>query len=237
MIFEADTPSVSNFSDDFNDLLRNLLEKDPTRRISWHELKQHPFWYSTSPVYQFKKNVFYPEQPQFDKYLIMRGINPKHFYEQKNNPLADKLLNPAASGGNVDILRLSMNVKRNMLKEQEMEGKSEADDNYHTKDNQAKQGRDKQGAKTGEEKSGDINLTDRNVVLNFAEEGAEESSAQQEEGPSKAPQQVDSARGPKGKEVQANVFHPPSSNQAEDPNSLLSQVAAAEDTHSQQNSN
>ena len=44
-------------------------------------------------------------------------------------------------------------------------------------------------------------MTDRNEVLNFAEEGAEESNAQQEEGPSKAPQQVDSARGAKPKEI------------------------------------
>ena len=51
MIFEAETPSVSNFSDDFNDLLKCLLEKDPTRRMNWQEIKQHPFWYSTSPVY------------------------------------------------------------------------------------------------------------------------------------------------------------------------------------------
>ena len=145
MIFEAETPTVSNFSDDFNDLIKSLLEKDPTRRMSWHELKSHPFWYSTSPVYQFSKNVFYPEQPQFDKYLIHRGINPKSFYEQRNNPLSEKFVNPSAlgaslssqhgqNGGGVDILRLSMNVKRNMLKEQEMDGKGEGEENYHTKD-------------------------------------------------------------------------------------------------------
>ena len=37
-------------------------------------------------------------------------------------------------GVGVDILRLSMNVKRNMLKEQEMDGKGDGDDNYHTKE-------------------------------------------------------------------------------------------------------
>jgi hypothetical protein len=44
------------------------------------------------------------------------------------------------SGGHgqngVDIMRLSMNVKRNMLKEQEMGGQGESEDNYHTKNNQ-----------------------------------------------------------------------------------------------------
>ena len=75
-----------------------------------------------------------------------------------------------------------MNVKRNMLKEQEMDGKGE-EENYHSKDAQAKghnNGKDKIGAnqnikeRAGEEKAGDINLTDRNVVLNFAEEGEED---------------------------------------------------------------
>ena len=36
-----------------------------------------------------------------------------------------------------------MNVKRNMLKEQELGGQTEQEDNYHTKDSQA---RDKLGA-------------------------------------------------------------------------------------------
>ena len=72
-----------------------------------------------------------------------------------------------------------MNVKRNMLKEQEMDGKGEGDDNYHT----ASKGpsKDKMGGNTnnqgnnkGDSKAGDINLTDRNLVLNFAEEGEEE---------------------------------------------------------------
>mmetsp|Transcript_18618 Transcript_18618/g.23183 ORF Transcript_18618/g.23183 Transcript_18618/m.23183 type:complete len:122 (+) Transcript_18618:571-936(+) len=75
-ITEEPVQELSNFSDDFNDLIRRLLDKDPVRRITWHELKAHPFWYSTSPVYQFKRKSFYPEQPQFDKYLVSRGINP-----------------------------------------------------------------------------------------------------------------------------------------------------------------
>ena len=64
-------------------------------------------------------------------------------------------------------------------------------------------------------------MTDRNVVLNFAEEGAEESSTQHEEGPSKAPQQMDSARGNKAKDNQGNIFHPAGGDQSEDPNNML----------------
>ena len=126
---------LPNFSEDFNDLIRRLLEKDPVRRMTWHELKAHPFWYSQAPVYQFKRRSFYPDQPQFDKYLVGRGISPQHYHEQRANPVADRFLRSMNSGagnseGGVDILRLSMNVKRNMLREQEDAG----EENYHTKE-------------------------------------------------------------------------------------------------------
>ena len=128
---------LSNFSEDFNDLVRRLLEKDPARRITWHELKAHPFWYSTAPVYQFKRKSFYPDQPQFDKYLLGRGINPQHYHDQRANPIADRFLRSnshqqQSNEGGIDILRLSMNVKRNMLREQEESG--DANENYHTKE-------------------------------------------------------------------------------------------------------
>jgi serine/threonine-protein kinase ULK4 len=41
MILEANHPKVEGFSDEFNDLLNKLLEKDPIKRINWEELKGH----------------------------------------------------------------------------------------------------------------------------------------------------------------------------------------------------
>jgi serine/threonine-protein kinase ULK4 len=41
MILEANHPRVEGFSDEFNDLLSKLLEKDPIKRINWEELKSH----------------------------------------------------------------------------------------------------------------------------------------------------------------------------------------------------
>ena len=69
-----------------------------------------------------------------------------------------------------------------------MDGKGEGEENYHTKDAQSKSntagnGKEKVGGnnagngKQAEGKAGDVNLTDRNVVLNFAEEGEEDSNA------------------------------------------------------------
>ena len=93
MILETDTPSVPGFSAEFNDLVSKLLEKDPIKRITWPELRRHPFWSANAPVITFKKGIVYPEQPQFDTYLISRGIVPQHFYDQRNNPLAQKFIN------------------------------------------------------------------------------------------------------------------------------------------------
>lgn len=63
MILESDVPKVTSMSDEFNDLLKKLLEKDPTVRINWREIKQHPFWITNSPVYEFDNSAVYPPQP------------------------------------------------------------------------------------------------------------------------------------------------------------------------------
>lgn len=44
LIVKAETPRVEGFSEEFNDLLRRLLEKDPVKRADWNVMMQHPFW-------------------------------------------------------------------------------------------------------------------------------------------------------------------------------------------------
>ena len=61
MIIEFDFPKVDGFSAEFNDLLRKLLEKDPTKRINWEELKSHQWWIINTKPYEFTKR-FYPPQ-------------------------------------------------------------------------------------------------------------------------------------------------------------------------------
>jgi serine/threonine-protein kinase ULK4 len=63
-ILESDSPKVDSFSPDFNSLLELLLDKDPIKRISWTELKAHPFWQN----HEFQNRKM-PKQPQFDAYL------------------------------------------------------------------------------------------------------------------------------------------------------------------------
>ena len=118
IILENDVPlpiEGVGMSQDFNDLVRKLLEKDPTKRINWEEIRTHPFWRE----HQFTKRT-YPKQEQFEQYLRSRGIVPEHFYDQRNNPLVKKLGTSQSSllnSSKVDILRLSHNVRRNMKRD------------------------------------------------------------------------------------------------------------------------
>jgi len=50
-------PSVEGASNDFNDLLRRMLERDPLKRINWDEIRVHPFWKD----YELPKRT-YPQQ-------------------------------------------------------------------------------------------------------------------------------------------------------------------------------
>lgn len=85
-----------------------------------------------------------PKQPQFERYLKAKGIDPEHFYSTRSNPLARKLIRESSKvdkDKQIDIIRLSHNVKSNMRQP----------DNYqHQEDN-----------------SSDIKLKNRDVELNF----------------------------------------------------------------------
>jgi serine/threonine-protein kinase ULK4 len=76
-ILESDFENVPGFSDSFHDLLNKLLEKDPLRRISWEQLRKHPFWEEEIPIKPL------PQQPQFDNFIKQKGIKPDEFYEQQ----------------------------------------------------------------------------------------------------------------------------------------------------------
>lgn len=148
MIQDNPTPKVPGFSDEFNDLLSKLLEKEPTWRPSWDELAAHPLWkddpFTPMPL---------PDQPQFDAYLRAKGIEPEHFYAQRSNPLARKLIRESAKvdkSKQVDIIRLSHNVRNNM-------GQNE---DYQEK---------------GEDTNSDIKLKNRDVELNFGNYDQEKS--------------------------------------------------------------
>jgi serine/threonine-protein kinase ULK4 len=76
-ILESDFEKVNAFGSSFHDLLTKLLEKDPLRRISWEQLRKHPFWNEELP----KRAL--PNQPQFDIYVKSKGYDPEEFYKKQ----------------------------------------------------------------------------------------------------------------------------------------------------------
>jgi|LauGreDrversion4_2_1035121.scaffolds.fasta_scaffold604407_2 serine/threonine-protein kinase ULK4 len=59
MIVESECAlPVEGTSSEFNDLLRRMLEKDPMKRISWEEIKVHPFWSATPQQMEFTKRSY-----------------------------------------------------------------------------------------------------------------------------------------------------------------------------------
>ena len=103
-IVHSDLKKVDGFSDTFYDLLTKLLEKDPLQRISWEQLRKHPFWES-----EIEQRVL-PPQPHFDAYIKNRGHDPQEFYEkqEKNSYFVPKI--DSGHPKKSDIVRLSMNV-------------------------------------------------------------------------------------------------------------------------------
>lgn len=135
---------------DCKDLITQLLEKDPVKRISWDELINHPYWGSDGDEL---KTISFPPQPQFEEYLRNRGIDPEHYLIHKDNKFAKKLLQPY-NPKNMDIMRLSYNVKKNM------------DATNYGED---------------QTKNDDIMLNNQNIELDFADENEDDEAAQTDE--------------------------------------------------------
>lgn len=181
MILEAPTPEVEGFSKDFNSLIKALLEKDPIKRISWDELKEHNFWEKRESERNFifskmKPGVYdYPQQIQFDRYLESRNIVPAQYYEERKNGVhsqkpADSISSQIGGGQGVDILRLSMNVQNNLQREAEHAAETGIEEN--SGDNQyGKNGSQKaqESAQNEKKVAGDVYITDRSMSLNFNE--------------------------------------------------------------------
>lgn len=118
-IRETPTPQLEAYSKDFNNLLIALLEKDPANRMQWKTLRSLKIWEEPLP------EIILAPQPQFDNYLIGRGIVLESYYEgtlQKKSKSQENAQNsPRLTGSNkkkdIDILRLSQTVKQNILKD------------------------------------------------------------------------------------------------------------------------
>lgn len=91
---------LSKFSDDFMDLIKGLLEKDPDKRLSWNEIERHPFWELQGTELEFEK--------------VQQGRNSTKDSEKIN---INKKNNNNIINTGVDITQLSKNAVKNFLEE------------------------------------------------------------------------------------------------------------------------
>ena len=108
-IVSEPTPSLPDMSGDFNDLVADLLHKEPSKRISWEELINHPVWERRGANLE----VDLPAQPLYEKYLRSKGLAQR---------VASISVPVSGSSGlcrplDVDVLRISQNLQKNMLRE------------------------------------------------------------------------------------------------------------------------
>mmetsp|Transcript_19792 Transcript_19792/g.36474 ORF Transcript_19792/g.36474 Transcript_19792/m.36474 type:complete len:1210 (+) Transcript_19792:2977-6606(+) len=91
---------LPKYSQEFNQLIRDMLEKDPAQRISWDELMQLPLWKGKLRGLE----VDLPVQPLYEKYLSSRGVTQRSA--------------GVLSTSQTNVLRISQAVQQNISREQ-----------------------------------------------------------------------------------------------------------------------
>ncbi len=126
---------LQNFSDEFIDVLRKLLDKDPNTRINWSELERHNFWELNS---EDNNNSNLNTINFSDANSV--GISSRGNSSKSNASNTNKKMNTNSNAANikevngfilennnntnkknVDILRLSRNALQNMMDDREDE--------------------------------------------------------------------------------------------------------------------
>ena len=120
-IIDGPTPKIDNFSLEFNNLIAGLLEKDPIKRISWEALRVHPCWEEVLSELQL------PPQPQFEAYMISRGIHSSKLTEHSKGKISELrnldvipkviVTENSKKPKEVDLMRVSQTVKKNLMKD------------------------------------------------------------------------------------------------------------------------
>ncbi|CAI2366337.1 unnamed protein product [Moneuplotes crassus] len=163
LITEDPTPvHLLRCSQELKDMISLMLEKDPADRITWEELIESPYWEEEELKVLDAEKL--PDEPQFDAYLKrvgkVRRVAPSKiqqiilekesdlFLKEKANNLAKHLLGSHIPS-NVNVLRLSYNVKRNMENTSHEEIEVQGDD---------------------------LQINNQNIELDFAEENEEDES-------------------------------------------------------------
>ena len=139
---ETYEPIGEPYSSEFSDFISLCLNKNPAKRATWASLKKHPWWKGFKlPNYDI------PNEPHFEEFLKFKGylnepdasnkegamteVNKTQHKRDSDNPdfiqtsdlvnkmKSDKINNNKGrtSNNEANLMRLSLNVQKNMLKE------------------------------------------------------------------------------------------------------------------------
>lgn len=104
-------PRLPTYSNDFNDIIAQLLIKHPAKRITWDGLISHPFFAAEHPINKCE----IPQQPHFDAWLnAARGAT-----STTNSVSSTKNGESTSTPQQVNLLRLSLNVQKSLKKDLE----------------------------------------------------------------------------------------------------------------------
>ena len=126
---------LQNFSDEFIDVLRKLLDKDPNSRVTWNELERHNLWElnlepieapnnlnSFSDANSSRANSSKTSKKNVTANNFNTGSAPGNVKDLSAFNLNEpNTVNTSSKKKNVDILRLSRNALQNMINDQEDE--------------------------------------------------------------------------------------------------------------------
>ena len=123
--------NLQKYSNEFNNLVSLMLDKNPASRITWEELVKHPWWGNMN--FQLPD---IPDQPHFEEFLqkygylrelerVRAGGGDDHGTEilGDNVDLVNRMrsdqITSKSKRSDANIMRLSLNVGKNIMREKE----------------------------------------------------------------------------------------------------------------------
>lgn len=121
-ICETEPKRLANLSEECNDFVLSLLNKNPARRPKWPQICAHKWWGGLS-----FEQYMYPEETHFEKYIRDKGLDrsePERSLLMREGLETSNILNNTSLLHDTtgitkeeNILRLSLNVKKNINRE------------------------------------------------------------------------------------------------------------------------
>lgn len=149
-ILTGDPAALPNASPDFQDLISQLLDKNPATRLTWTAMCEHPFWQTPLPQRPM------PPEPMLDAFIRRHGLRPAAqpvAIAPADGQLEAHVRAAQVRDSTVDVMRLSIIVRNNLEKD--------GDGNeYHA-------------ASSNGAPSGDVKLNHTDAELDFEEQSAD----------------------------------------------------------------